>query len=245
MKTTTRKIIAMILGLALTISLFGGATVFAAGTIDVGIAASASSVNVGSNVVITGSISNLVGVTDGIIGYSVKITYDATKFSFVSADKTIAGTDGYFEANGATAGTVYMVYWDNFTGAGNTPHPLTAGSIFTATFTAIAAGASNSFTIAGIDGTDDFVDTASTVAATYGVAASVTTVDAPSYIIGDANESGTVTGTDSLLVLQYTVNLVTLTANGLLAADVNHTGTVTGTDSLMILQSTVGLITLS
>jgi hypothetical protein len=170
MNTKTRKIIAMILGLALTISLFGGAAVFAAGTVNVAVTCPATVVN-GQNIVVTGAISNLVGVTNGIVAYSVKITYDAAKFTYVSSASSSA--NGTLDANNV-AGTLYLVYLDNY--ASNTPVPLTAGNIFTATFTATATGAAT-FAVAGIDGTDDFVDTASTVAATYGTAAPVTVQD--------------------------------------------------------------------
>jgi hypothetical protein len=238
MKTTTRKIIAMILGLALTISILGGASVFAAGSLTVTLTPSAASVNVNDNVVLTGAITGLTGVTDGVVGYTLKITYDAAKFEFVSVT---APATGDFDENHSTAGVVYMVYLDKYTGG--VPSPLTAGTIFTATFKAIAAGAAD-FAVAGIDGTDDFVDTASTVAATYPASATtVTAIAAPAYTLGDINDDAAINSIDSLQALRYSAGLITLTATQLLAGDVNVDAAVNSIDSLQILRYSAGLIT--
>lgn len=238
MNTKTRKIIAMILGLALTISIFSGASVFAAGSLTVTLTRSAASVNINDNVVLTGAITGLTGVTNGIVGYTLKITYDAAKFQFVSVT---APTTGDLDENHSTAGVVYMVYLDKYTGG--VPSPLTAGTIFTATFKAIGAGAAD-FTVEGIDVTDNFVDTADTVAATYPAAATtVTAIAAPAYTLGDINADAAIDSTDSLQALRYSVNLTTLTATQILAADVNLDLAVDATDSLQILRFSVGLIT--
>jgi hypothetical protein len=56
-------------------------------------------------------------------------------------------------------------------------------------------------------------------------------------ILGDVNNSGTITPTDALMVLQiYTEKIANPSAQQLLCADVNLTGTVTPSDSLRILQ---------
>lgn len=173
MNTKTRKIIAMILGLALTISLFGGAAVFATGSLTAGVSCPETVIN-GQNIVVTGAISGLTGVTNGIIAYTAKVTYDADKFTYASCASVTA--NGELTGNAVVAGsvgTLYLVYLDNYVGSAWTP---LTGNIFTATFTSKATGAAT-FAIAGIDGTDDFVDTASSVTAAYGSAAPVTVQD--------------------------------------------------------------------
>jgi hypothetical protein len=261
MNTKTRKIIAMILGLALTISLFGGVTVFAAGTITVGLSATPSPViNNGSTttnntVAVTASVTANSNVVGGLIGYSVKITYDTSKFNYTSiAKSTVTPTTGVISTNNDSAnGILYIVYYanDELPATALTPillAPVDPTALFTAVFTvkATATAGTGSFTITGIDTLDNFVDTASTVGATYPVAASDVAVQVPpAYIVGDVNASGLVDVTDALLVMQYTVGLVSLSGTNLLAADVNHLNGVDVTDALLIMQYTVGLVTIS
>lgn len=174
MNEKIRKVIATIVGLALSISLFSGAALFASGTVNVGVSAPPTATN-GQNIVVTGHISGLTGVTNGVIGYSVKIFYDTTKFTFVSCSTLYgSGSPEHFGINNVS-GTLYIVYIDEF--INGTPAPITTGDIFTATFKAIATGPAM-FTIAGIDGLDDFSDTQSMVAATYEAPASVIVEDA-------------------------------------------------------------------
>lgn len=254
MNTKTRKIIAMILGLALTISLFGGAAVFAAGTINVQLAASASDVNIGeSAVTITASATATEAVTDGLAAYSVKITYDKVKFAYRSIAKAgtpVAGEELSIN-NDAANGILYIVYICGPAAPSATPAPLqpielplnTPTALFIATFDAVVAG-TGSFVIEGIDTTNNFEGAQSSIAvASYGTPASVTVAAAPTYTLGDINNDGKIDSTDSLEALRASVGLITLTATQNLAADVNLDTKIDSTDSLQILRYSVGLIT--
>ncbi len=61
-------------------------------------------------------------------------------------------------------------------------------------------------------------------------------------LMGDVSLNGTVTAFDASLVLQSTVNLITLSPQQELVAEVSGNGTVTAFDASLILQYTVGLI---
>ncbi len=191
MNTKTKKIIAMILGLALTISLFGGAAVFAAGTVAVSIEAPETVVN-GNTVAVTASATATVDVTDGLAAYSVKITYDTTEFSYDDLDpanitksaNTPAGGDLSVN-NDEVNGILYILY---ICGPAVTVTPVVTPiplepmtltfndptALFTATFDTIAIG-SGDFVISGIDTSgDNFVGATSSIVSTFGAEATKT-----------------------------------------------------------------------
>ena len=65
--------------------------------------------------------------------------------------------------------------------------------------------------------------------------------DAPEYLPGDPNNTGTVTATDAVLILRYLVKSSPLADKNLLAADFNGDGTVDASDAVAILRHVVGL----
>jgi hypothetical protein len=249
MNTKTRKIMAMILGLALTISLFGGAAVFAAGTIDVGIAPSAANVDIGlAAVTITASATATVDVTDGLAAYSVKITYDKDLFAYssiVKAGTPVAGEELSIN-NDAANGILYIVYICGPATSGPLQPialPLnTQTALFIATFDAVADGTGD-FVIAGIDTTNNFEGADSSIAVgSYGTAASVTVTAAPTYTLGDVNNDSSIDSIDALEVLKADAGLVELTPTEILAGDVNLDSAVDSIDALEILKYDAGLI---
>lgn len=199
MNTKTRKVIAMILGLALTISLFGGVTVFAAGTVTVGLEATPATVVVGSDVTVKASITAMAAV-DGIVAYSVMIKYDKDRFTYVAdSDLLLQGTkspagdyiigDGNLTLNNKPdVGELYVVYIDSYKGpldGNNKPTatlPLTVGGLFSVKFTAkTGANPATDFVLSGISTTlgQNFVDNSGTdnaVMETYSPAAAAVTV---------------------------------------------------------------------
>ena len=64
----------------------------------------------------------------------------------------------------------------------------------------------------------------------------------PSYLIGDVNFNGTVDASDAILIMRYTLNLITLSDLQLLAGDVNGNGTVDASDAIVIMRKVLGLI---
>jgi hypothetical protein len=69
----------------------------------------------------------------------------------------------------------------------------------------------------------------------------VAVVDA-NYVPGDVNGDGKFNSTDAILVLQQSVDLITLSDDAKLAADVNEDGKINSSDAILILQFSVGLI---
>ena len=59
---------------------------------------------------------------------------------------------------------------------------------------------------------------------------------------GDVNSDEKVNSSDALLVLQHSVQLITLTAEQVKAADMNSDSNINSLDALMILQKSVGVI---
>lgn len=242
----TKKIMSTILGLALAFSMFGGIMVSAAGSVSIGIKSDLPNVVEGNNVVISGEILSFpTSVVDGIVAYSVQVTYDAALFTFVSAT---ASADGVLETSDA-AGVLTLVYLDSYTGAGTTAHPLTAGDIFSATFTAkTGVTGPGNFVIAGVNGTDDFADNSANypdwkVPATYTTDTVSVTVDAAvTYTLGDIDGDGYITSADALLAFQHDLEIVALEGTQLLAADVDGDGYVTSADALLIFQYDLEII---
>ena len=62
------------------------------------------------------------------------------------------------------------------------------------------------------------------------------------YLIGDVNGDGSVTSSDSLLVLQQSTGSVSLTAAQKIRADVNFDGKINATDSQQISQYSASVI---
>lgn len=197
MKKRAKKIMALILVLAFLGSLFGGFSAFALTNKSLTASISSNSpVAQGSDVTITASAGTFANIPDGIIGYTVKITYDSTNFTFVTASETKlqgAPTDGTLSANkvigngigeglnGVPVGTgiLYLVYLDNRPLIADPWHPLIAGNLFSVKFTANSAATLGSydFAIAGINTLDNFGDTESSssnaIVSTFGSAATV------------------------------------------------------------------------
>lgn len=67
--------------------------------------------------------------------------------------------------------------------------------------------------------------------------------DEPTVLIGDVNNDGSVDALDSVNILKYTVDKVTLTENQLYVADVNDDGSVDALDAFAIQSFAVGKIT--
>lgn len=185
----TKKFVASFLGLTLAMSLFGGISVFATGSISVGIRADKTSVAINDIVRVTTNATNFSSVTGGIIGYTVKVTYDSTKFTYVNNSQVnlgrVAGNilqpsgAGDLSTNGATdVGTVYVLYYDDFKGTSDSTNPIIEGDLFSLEFKAKVATDTTGFAVAGsadgsVDGQPDslnFVDNSNTndaVTATY------------------------------------------------------------------------------
>lgn len=67
----------------------------------------------------------------------------------------------------------------------------------------------------------------------------------PKYTLGDVDNDGKINSSDALLVLQHSVEMITLKDSALLAADVDKDGRILSSDALLILQHSVGMITIS
>lgn len=63
----------------------------------------------------------------------------------------------------------------------------------------------------------------------------------PEYTLGDVDNDGKINSSDALLVLQHSVEILTLKDNALLAADVDKDGRILSSDALLILQHSVGI----
>ena len=63
----------------------------------------------------------------------------------------------------------------------------------------------------------------------------------PKYTLGDVDNDGKINSSDALLVLQHSVEILTLKDNALLAADVDKDGRILSSDALLILQHSVGI----
>lgn len=63
----------------------------------------------------------------------------------------------------------------------------------------------------------------------------------PPYTLGDVDNDGKINSSDALLVLQHSVEILTLKDNALLAADVDKDGRILSSDALLILQHSVGI----
>ena len=61
----------------------------------------------------------------------------------------------------------------------------------------------------------------------------------PEYEQGDVDADGSITVTDALMTLQYSVGKITFSDNQLALADMNGDGKATVTDALIILQKAV------
>ena len=62
------------------------------------------------------------------------------------------------------------------------------------------------------------------------------------FLLGDVNEDGKVDASDALMIMRYTLNIITLTDKQMLAADMNSSGTVDASDALIIMRMTLGII---
>ena len=67
-------------------------------------------------------------------------------------------------------------------------------------------------------------------------------VDGGLLTLGDADKNGIVNVTDALLILQYSVKMLSFDQSAQLSADVNFDGEITVTDALLVLQFAVGKI---
>lgn len=67
----------------------------------------------------------------------------------------------------------------------------------------------------------------------------------PKYTLGDVDNDGKINSSDALLVLQHSVEMITLKDSALLAADVDKDGRILSSDALLILQHSVGMIKIS
>ena len=63
----------------------------------------------------------------------------------------------------------------------------------------------------------------------------------PKYTLGDVDNDGKINSSDALLVLQHSVEILTLKDNALLAADVDKDWRILSSDALLILQHSVGI----
>lgn len=61
-------------------------------------------------------------------------------------------------------------------------------------------------------------------------------------LMGDVNGDNTVSALDALIVLRYSLSLITLSDNQLQLADINGNGTVDANDALMLLRRSLNLI---
>jgi len=66
--------------------------------------------------------------------------------------------------------------------------------------------------------------------------------DEPSYTPGDVNFDGVVNASDAILVMRYTLSIITLTDVQQLAADINNSGTIDASDAIMIMRKVLGII---
>jgi len=174
MKKSTRKILAMVLALAFACTLFGGINVFAADkSLDADISSDVSGIVQGDEVTITASASNFANISDGIIGFITKITYDSSVFTYVAESEILEQEKvGTLSVNDVE-GTLYVVYLDDY--PLDVPNPLVAGDLFSVNFEAKAEATSGTYDftlLAGTDTGDDFADTDSSpsdmIAVTYG-----------------------------------------------------------------------------
>lgn len=67
------------------------------------------------------------------------------------------------------------------------------------------------------------------------------TITAQWVMIGDVNQSGSVTSADATAILKYKVGLITLTGDALIAADTNKSGSITSLDATTISKWKVGI----
>lgn len=64
----------------------------------------------------------------------------------------------------------------------------------------------------------------------------------PDYLLGDVNGDGSITASDAVLVLRYSLNLIGLSPEQLERADMNGDGNVNATDALVILRTAMHIV---
>lgn len=76
----------------------------------------------------------------------------------------------------------------------------------------------------------------------YAGNADIIEVDRATFLKGDCDLNGVVTGNDALLALRHALGLITLEGEALLAGDVDGNGVISGNDALLILRFALGLL---
>ncbi len=249
MKNFVKKALSVIVSMTMVFTLLLGTNVHGiiVGSLSVGISSDKTELGANSDVTITVNGSLYDVITDGIVGISVKISYDSSKFSYKAGSATVlqglAG-DGSIDVNdipGTTEGVLNVIYHDNF--VGSTAHPLIAGDFFSVKFTSKEDfSGTAAFAVAGLNDADNFVDNSvnpanSYVAANYSPAISVTM---SSVTLGDINGDGNVKIADAMMVFQHVSGKITLTASQMEAADINGDGLIKIADAMRIFQFVSG-----
>jgi len=121
-----KRILALFLAVILVMDL-GCITAFADTVIDFSVSASPETVEIGDTVTATVSI----GSCSALAGFTIKLNYDTDKLTLVSAEEGSALSDG-----SKTLGSETLIY----TVANSNGYTTSGGTLFTATFTATAAG---------------------------------------------------------------------------------------------------------
>lgn len=190
MKKTISKVLALTMALALMVSMLAGFGISAAGSATVSLSTDVSTVAPSGDVVVKATANPLSA--GGIIGFTAKITYDATKFTYKAASAALLqAKDGDLSVNDDN-GTLYILYLDNF--PSNVSNPLAQGDLFSVTFTAKAdATGSGDFAIAGTNASGNFADDEGEFDPTYGSAVSVSIQSGPAYTIDWTVDEATMT----------------------------------------------------
>lgn len=160
MKTKFKKLLSIILTLALTLSLFSNISVFATGSIEVGIKSNVATVLPNGDVKLTVDAKNYLDVTGGVVGFNLQISYDSTKFTYKEDSITLSTQHPNFDlaANdvpGTGMGVVTILGYDRLA----VNQPLLEGDLFYVIFTAKSDfSGSADFEIAGSNDSDNVAD---------------------------------------------------------------------------------------